>query len=83
MGVQCIFTSVLTNRGVNEMTQLLQVKRFNNLMLLKKAYTMVMTLGNGSMVDKPRKNGWVVYGDNFAKFYLNKQEAILEMESRR
>ena len=61
------------------MAQLLQVKRFNNLMLLQKQYTMVMTLGNGSMVDEPRQNGWVVYGDNFAKWFKNKQEAILEL----
>lgn len=64
------------------MVQLLQVKRYNNLMLLQKRYTMIMTLGNGSMIDEPRKNGWVVMGDNYAKFYMNKKEAQLELEVR-
>jgi len=64
------------------MTYILQVKRFNDLMLLRKNYAMVMTLGNGSMVDEPRKNGYVVYGDNFAKWYSNIKQAKLELESR-
>jgi len=64
------------------MTVLLQVKRFNNLMLLQKKYTMVMTLGNGSMIDEPRQNGWVIYGDNFAKWFPNRQEAELELGLR-
>jgi hypothetical protein len=64
------------------MAQLLQVKRFNNLMLLQRKYTMVMTLGNGSMIDEPRKNGWVVYGDNFAKWYPNRKQAELELSVR-
>lgn len=64
------------------MIQLLHVTEFNNLMLHRKHYTMVMTTGNGSMIDEPRKNGWVVYGEGFARFYMNKRQAQLELESR-
>lgn len=71
------------------MTKLFQVKRYNNLMLLQKSYTMVMTLGNGSMVDEPRKNGWVVFqspklGDehDFAKWFSNRKQAELELSVR-
>lgn len=65
------------------MTQLLHVTRFNNLMMLRKNYKMIMTTGNGSMVDKPRVKGWVVYGNNFAKWFKNKHEAELELEAMR
>lgn len=51
-------------------------------MLLRKHYTMVMTIGNGSMANKPRERGWVVYGDNWAKFYMNKREAQRELKAR-
>lgn len=64
------------------MTQLLHVTRFNNLMLIRKQYTMVMTTGNGSMVDEPRKRGWVVYGDNFAKWLPNREQAEQELSTR-
>lgn len=51
-------------------------------MLSQKKYTMVMTLGNGSMINEPRKNGWVVYGDNRAKWFSNRKEAELELSAR-
>jgi len=70
-------------------TRLLQVRRYNNLMLLHKSYTMVTTLGNGSMIDTPRSNGYVVFqsprlGDthDFAKWFSNKKEAELELSVR-
>lgn len=65
-----------------KVAQLLHVTQFNNLMLLRKNYTMVMTTGNGSMANKPRERGWVVYGDDWAKFYMNKREALLELKAR-
>ena len=50
---------------------------------------MVFTASNGSMVDKERVRGWVVYespslGDeqDYAKFYMNKKEAIDEWGAR-
>lgn len=61
------------------MTQLLHVTEFNNLMLHRKHYTMVMTTGHGSMIDKPRARGWVVYGNNSAKWYPNRKLAELEL----
>lgn len=58
--------------------RILQVKRFNNYMLLEKKYTMIMTLGNGSMVDEPRKNGYVLCGDDWAKWFPNEQQSLIE-----
>jgi len=50
---------------------------------------MVTTLGNGSMIDTPRSNGYVVFqsprlGDthDFAKWFSNKKEAELELSVR-
>jgi len=70
-------------------TRLLQVKQYNDLMLLHNSYSMCMTLGNGSMLDKPRQNGWVVFqsptlGDihDFAKWFPNIKQAQLELEMR-
>ena len=70
------------------MTRIMQVKQFNQLMKQLKSYMYVMTLGNGSMVDKPRSNGWVVFqnpqlGDNkdFAKWLSNKEQAIEYLNS--
>ena len=63
------------------MYQLLQVQRYNNLMLLQKKYIIVMTLGNGSMVDEPRLRGWVVYGNNSARYFSNRRGAELEIEA--
>lgn len=65
-----------------KVAKLLHVKQFNNLMLLRNNYAMVMTTGNGSMANKPRERGWVVYGDDWAKFYMNKREALLELKAR-
>lgn len=64
------------------MTYLDRVTNFNNEMLAQGKYTMVMTTGNGSMVDKPRVKGWVVHGDNFAKWFPNLQQAKLELKER-
>lgn len=66
---------------MTQITKLLHVTRYNNLMLLRKQYTMIMTVGNGSMIDKPRVRGWVVYGDNQAKYYPNRKEAELEVKN--
>lgn len=65
-----------------KVAKLLHVKQFNNLMLLRKNYSMVMTTGDGSAANKPRERGWVVYGDDWAKFYMNKREALLELKAR-
>jgi hypothetical protein len=65
-----------------KVAKLLHVKQFNNLMLLRNNYAMVMTTGNGSMANKPRERGWVVYGDDWAKFYINKREALMELKAR-
>lgn len=68
------------------MVKLLQVKEFNALMEMMSNYTYIMTLGNGSMADEPRKNGWVVFEMgtlyNFAKWYSNKAQATLELTAR-
>lgn len=70
-------------------TRIMQVKEFNRLMRLQENYMYIMTLGNGSMVDKPRVNGWVVFqspklGDSqdFAKLLPNYQQAKIEQELR-
>lgn len=62
--------------------QLLHVTHYNNLMMLRKQYQMVMTTGNGSMLDKPRVRGWVIWGQDFAKWYPNIREAKLELSTR-
>lgn len=71
------------------MTRLDRVENFNNEMLAMRNYTMVMTTGNGSMVDKPRVRGWVVWqskslGDShdFAKWFSNLKEAKTELGAR-
>lgn len=61
---------------------LCHVTNFNRLMTEKQQYIMVMTTGDGSMVDKPRVRGWVVYGNNFAKWLPNRKEAELEYNAR-
>lgn len=65
------------------MIRLKQVKDFNNLMTNIENYMYVMTTGNGSMLDKPRVKGWVVFssprlGDerDFARWYPNKLAAL-------
>ena len=70
-------------------TRIMQVREFNRLMRLQRNYPYVMTLDNGSMVDKPRVNGWVVFqspklGDSqdFAKWLPNYQQAKIEQELR-
>lgn len=64
------------------MTYLNKVTIFNNDMLAQRNYTMIMTKGNGSMVDEPRVRGWVVHGDNFAKWFPNLKAAKLELSAR-
>lgn len=66
------------------MTQLLHVTRFNNLMMLRKNYTMVFSTGNGSMADKSREKGWIVYDESldWAKYYPNRKLAELEISVR-
>jgi hypothetical protein len=70
------------------MTRLNQVREFNALMASIRSYTYIMTLGNGSMADKPRVNGWVLYqsprlGDerDFAKWFPNRKAAELELST--
>jgi len=64
------------------MIRLDTVINFNAEMLTRQKYTMVMTVGNGSMVDKPRVRGWVVHGKNFAKWLPNLKLAKLELSGR-
>ena len=57
------------------------VWQFNKEMLDKQQYIMVMTLGNGSMVDMPRKRGYVVSkehkeGGKSSRFFLNHDKAF-------
>lgn len=63
-------------------TYLDKVTIFNQEMIAQQKYTMVMTTGNGSMIDKPRVRGWVVHGDNFAKWFPNLKEAKAELNER-
>jgi hypothetical protein len=65
-----------------KITYLSRVTDFNQDMLAQRKYTMIMTVGNGSMVDEPRVRGWVVHGDNFAKWFPNLKQAQLELSAR-
>lgn len=57
------------------------VEQFNNEMRAKGNYTMVMSLGNGSMCDEPRKRGYVVskkhrLGGSGSYFIMNYEKAL-------
>jgi len=65
--------------------EITQVKEFNKKMLRESRYILVFTLGNGSMVDEPRKNGYVVSGycgNDSHRWFNNKQEAIKFIKSK-
>lgn len=71
------------------MARISHVTEYNSIMNKLNKWTMVFTASNGSMVDKERVRGWVVYespslGDeqDYAKFYMNKKEAIDEWGAR-
>lgn len=64
------------------MKTLTQVQEWNRKKRNDGQYIMMFTLGNGSMADKPRQRGWVIYtkneqGATSARFYQNKDEALL------
>jgi hypothetical protein len=63
-------------------TRLDHVTYYNGFMDINRKFTMMFTVGNGSMADAPRLKGWILWqsplkGDahDFAKWYPNKQEA--------
>ena len=60
--------------------RILQVKQYNAEKMRLREYEMVMTLGNGSMADEPRCNGWVLQYENAARWFKNKKEAIAYSE---
>lgn len=69
-------------------TRISHVTDYNAFMDINKKFSMEFTTGNGSMVDKLRVKGWVLWqsplkGDNqdFAKWYPNKQQAELNLRS--
>ena len=71
------------------MARLAHVTEYNRLMASMRNYTYIMTTGNGSMLDKPRVKGWVVYesprlGDkrDYAKWLPNRKEAEAEQKQR-
>lgn len=71
------------------MARISHVTEYNSIMNGLGKLVMVFTTGNGSLVDKERVRGWVVYespslgdGQDFAKFYMNKKEAINEWKVR-
>ena len=66
--------------------RMLPVKDWNIEQLSKKQYILVYTLGNGSMIDEPRKYGYVVQkrhveGGEKSHFYLNKDKAMADYQS--
>jgi hypothetical protein len=63
-------------------TRLSHVTEYNGIMDIARKFTMMFTIGNGSMLDTPRLKGWVLWqsplrGDSqdFAKWYPNKEAA--------
>jgi hypothetical protein len=61
--------------------QIHKVKDWNREKLAEQKYIMVFTLGNGSMLDEPRKKGYVVYkkhklGGTSAKYMSNYEKAL-------
>lgn len=66
--------------------RIVPVKAWNNEARAKKAYILVYTLGNGSMIDTPRQRGYVVQkrhveGGERSKFYLSHDKAIADYQS--
>lgn len=71
-------------------TRIAQVKDFNAIVDvygLDRAY--IMTVGDGSMFEKPRVKGWVVFqspklGDkhDFARWFKSKELAMLDLKGR-
>ena len=58
--------------------KLQQVKEYNRECLRRNAFIQVFTLGNGSMVDEPRVNGWIVSGycgEDSHQYFKNKELA--------
>ena len=53
-----------------------KVKEFNNIMRAKSEWIMIMTKGNGSMIDEPRKTGYVVYYSPSARWFSNYDKAL-------
>lgn len=74
------------------MARIAQVKEFNSLVIqygIDRAY--IMTTGAGSMFDKPRVKGWVVFehpkldgvgSHEFAKWFSNKDLALADWGER-
>ena len=66
--------------------RMLSVKAWNDEARAKKAYILIYTLGNGSMIDTPRQRGYVVQkrhieGGERSKFYLNRELAQADYQS--
>ena len=61
------------------MEYIIHVTEYNKQKTAEENYTMVFTSGNGSMIDKPRVKGWVIYNKNGAKWFPNKLDAELEL----
>ena len=62
------------------------VKDWNRYYSNKGQYMLVYTLGNGSMVDEPRKRGYVVQkrheeGGERSRFHLNLDKAVADHNS--
>lgn len=71
--------------------RILQVQEYNQLVISKgidKRY--LMTSGDGSMYDKPRVRGWVVFqfptlgdeGLEFARWFSNRRDAMMYYAQR-
>ena len=56
---------------MNNYPRVERVSQYNRSCLLRKQYIQVFTLGAGSMLDEPRKYGWVVSVDDNHRFFLN------------
>lgn len=64
-----------------KVAQIQTVQNWNRDMRLQARYMEVYTLGNGSMVDEPRKRGFVVNkehieGGKKSRFFLSQEKAL-------
>lgn len=55
--------------------EITQVKEWNRKMRAEGKYILMFTLGNGSMLDEPRKNGYVVGHLNNCRWVSNIDKA--------
>lgn len=69
------------------MAKVTHVTEYNRMMAARRAWTMIFTIGAGSMADKERVRGWVVHGCDdtagaYAKFFMKYNDAVMEAAAR-